>query len=233
MFSSKLLSAVLVSFAALASAHYTFPSLIVNGAVTPAWADVRQTNNFESNAPVTDVTSADFRCYNTAINAPALTATVAAGSSIGFQANGAVYHPGVVNVYMAKAPNGNAATWDGSGAVWFKVYQISAVTNGGSSITFPAQNALSYSFNIPKSIPSGQYLVRIEQIALHAASTFGGAQFYISCGQVNVTGGGNGTPGPLVSIPGVYTGTEPGIMLNIYYPVPTSYVQPGPVVWSG
>lgn len=44
---------------------------------------------------VTDVTSADFRCYNTAVNASALTATVAAGSSIGFQANGAVYHPGV------------------------------------------------------------------------------------------------------------------------------------------
>lgn len=71
MLSSKLpLSAVLVSFAALASAHCassllavdsnlnnealldTFPSLIVNGAVTPAWADVRKTNNFDSNAPV-------------------------------------------------------------------------------------------------------------------------------------------------------------------------------------
>ena len=44
---------------------------------------------------VTDVTSADFRCYNTALNLPAQTATVAAGSSIGFMANGPVYHPGV------------------------------------------------------------------------------------------------------------------------------------------
>lgn len=46
--------------------------------------------------------------------------------------------------------------------------------------------------------------MRIEQIGLHDAS--GGAQFYIACAQVRVTGGGNGTPGPLVSIPGVYTG---------------------------
>lgn len=91
-------------------------------------------------------------------------------------------------------------------------------------------------FTIPASLPSGQYLVRVEQIALHVASTFQGAQFYIGCAQVNVENGGSGIPGPLVSIPGVYTGVcvagvsmldgvadsvfllqyEPGIMLNIY-----------------
>lgn len=51
-----------------------------------------------------------------------------------------------------------------------------------------------------------RYLVRIESIALHQASNSGGAQFYISCGQVNVVDGGSGTPGPLVAIPGVYNG---------------------------
>jgi len=35
-------------------------------------------------------------------------------------------------------------------------------------------------------------------------------QFYIACGQVQVTGGGEGTPGPLVSIPGVYSGEVSG-----------------------
>ena len=43
-----------------------------------------------------------------------------------------------------------------------------------------------------------QYLVRIEQIGLHVA---GAPQFYISCGQINVTNGGGGNP-PKVSIPG-------------------------------
>ena len=28
----------------------------------------------------------------------------------------------------------------------------------------------------------------------------------LSCGQINVTGGGSGSPGPVVAIPGVYTG---------------------------
>ncbi|KAJ7894814.1 glycoside hydrolase family 61 protein [Mycena leptocephala] len=231
----------MLSFAALAlssllshvQAHYTFPSLIVNGVTTPAWTNVRQTNNFNSQAPVLDVTSADFRCYDSATAGTASTIAVAAGSTLGIAGDQTIYHPGVVNVYMAKAPTGNVSTFTGDGAVWFKVYQITAVTNGGTSITFPAQNLPSVSFTIPKSLPTGQYLVRMEALALHAATTFQGAQWYISCGQISVTGGGSGTPGPLVAIPGVYTGNEPGILINIYYPIPTTYTQPGPKVWTG
>lgn len=86
---------------------------------------------------------------------------------------------------------------------------------------------------IPKSLPSGEYLFRIEHIALHSASSAGGAQFYISCAQIKVTGGGNGNPSPLVSFPGAYKADDPGIKLNIYYPVPTSYTCPGPRPWTG
>ncbi|KAJ7204660.1 glycoside hydrolase family 61 protein [Mycena pura] len=221
------------SIFSLVQAHYTFPSLIVNGVTTPAWANVRQTNNFNSQEPVIDVTSPDFRCYDSATAGTASTVTVAAGSTLGIACDQTMYHPGVVNVYMAKAPSGNVSTFAGDGAVWFKVFQISAVTNGGTSITFPAQNLPSVSFTVPKTLPSGQYLVRMESLALHVAETFQGAQWYISCGQINVTGGGSGKPGPLVSIPGVYTGNEPGILFNMYFPIPTSYTQPGPAVWTG
>lgn len=48
----------------------------------------------------------------------------------------------VVNVYMAKAP-GDVTNWDGSGSVWFKVHQITAVTNGGASITWPSTGMVS------------------------------------------------------------------------------------------
>lgn len=74
-------------------------------------------------------------------------------------------------------------------------------------------------FTIPSSVPSGDYLFRVEHIGLHSASAAGGAQFYISCGQITVTGGGSGTPGPLVAFPGAYKATDPGLMINIYYPV--------------
>ncbi|THU86950.1 glycoside hydrolase family 61 protein A [Dendrothele bispora CBS 962.96] len=231
---SSVSAAIIFALLSRVSAHYTFPDLIVNGAKTADWVNVRMTDNHYTNGPVTDVTSAAFRCYTEETQATAQTIQVAAGSDLGIAVSDAqgIYHPGVVNIYMAKAP-GDVTSWDGSGDVWFKVHEVTAVTDGGTSITFPAQNVPSVSFTIPENLPSGQYLVRMEAIALHAASTFGGAQFYISCGQVEVTGGGSGTPGPLVSIPGVYTGNEPGILLNIYYPVPATYTQPGPAVWSG
>ena len=56
---------------------------------------------------------------------------------------------------------------------------------------------------------------------------------YISCAQLHVNNGGSGTPGPLVALPGAYKATDPGLEINIYYPVPTSYTFPGPAVWKG
>ncbi|KAL1743524.1 glycoside hydrolase family 61 protein [Schizophyllum fasciatum] len=215
-----------------ALAHYTLPILVVDGQPSGEWINIRRTNNFNTQAPITDVSSPDFTCYTTETQATAETAEVVAGSSVSINANGPMYHAGVVNVYMADAGE-DAASYDGSGQKWFKVYEISAETDGGSTISWPGSNITTVTFDIPKALPSGEYLIRTEQIALHSASSFGGAQFYLSCAQVKVTGGGNGTPGPLVSIPGVYDGNEPGIKINIYSPVPKNYTQPGPAVWSG
>ena len=73
----------------------TFPSLVIGGAETTAWANVRQTNNFNTLAPVTDVTSSDFRCYDSATSATATTVNVDAGATIGIDCNLTIYHPGV------------------------------------------------------------------------------------------------------------------------------------------
>ncbi|EOA81556.1 glycoside hydrolase family 61 protein [Exserohilum turcica Et28A] len=149
---------------------------------------------------------------------------------------------------MAKVPEGKtAATWDGSGEVWFKVSSEKAeITNG--QIDWPSHgrpmntqySALTLvagkdkvSFKTPSTLPKGEYLLRIEHIALHSASSVGGAQFYISCAQVNVEGSGTGNPGPKVAFPGAYKATDPGVQVNIYYPVPTNYAPPGPAVWLG
>ncbi|KAI0344449.1 family 61 glycoside hydrolase [Trametopsis cervina] len=230
----KLTAALAFSLYLLPSAlaHYRWTSLVQGSTITPAYQYVRQNTNY--NSPVTDVTSNDLRC-NTGSQASAATtstASVAAGSVVGLALDQPIYHQGVVNLYLAKAP-GNANAFDGSGPVWFKVHQLTAITNGGSSISWQDDNISQVTFTLPKSLPSGQYLLRVEQIALHVAQSFGGAQFYISCAQINVTGGGSGKPGPLVSIPGVYTGREPGILINIYSPIPANYTQPGPAVWSG
>jgi len=223
------------TFAAKVSAHYVWPQLIVGGTNTSTWQYVRETNNYGDLNPLTDVNSTDVRCYDSTESGTASTISVAAGSTVGFTVSGNpsnLYHPGVVNVYMAKAPaSTDVASWDGSGTVWFKIYEISAVTDGGTSITFPALGLPQIEFTIPSATPSGQYLIRTEHIALHSASYYGGAQFYIACAQVQVTNGGSGTPSPLVSFPGAYTGNEPGILIDIYYPIPTTYTQPGPPIW--
>ncbi|KAJ6612978.1 glycosyl hydrolase family 61-domain-containing protein [Mycena sp. CBHHK59/15] len=231
-FSALLAATALVS---KASAHYVWPQFIVGGANTSTWQYIRETNNYQDLNPMTDVTSVDVRCYDSAMSGTSSTVSVAAGSTVGFTVNGNpanLYHPGVLNVYMAKAPAGtDVASWDGSGTVWFKIYQISAVTDGGSTITFPATGMSEVTFPVPAQTPSGQYLIRIEHIAVHSASYYGGAQFYIACAQVQVTNGGTGTPGPLVAFPGAYTGYEPGILIDIYYPIPVNFTQPGPAVW--
>jgi len=229
----KNFAALFLAFTAIisqVSAHYTFPNFVAGSVTTGDWVYTRETNNFNTQDPVVDVTTEDIRCYTSATDATASTLTVAAGSTIDYLSDGTIYHPGVVNVYMAKAPS-NITAWDGSGDVWFKVFQISAVTDGGTTITWPAQDLAGVTFTIPASLPSGSYLIRVEAIALHVASTYGGAQFYLSCSQVTVTGGGSGVPAPLVAFPGAYTGYEPGILIDIWYPIPANYTQPGPAVW--
>jgi hypothetical protein len=195
---------------------------------------VRETTNHYSNGPVTDVTSDQIRCYELSGRPSASTYSVAAGSSVGFQSVPAVFHPGPIQVYMAKVPSGQtAASWNPSTSqVWFKIY-TEKPSFSSSGITFASENQSQFSFKIPSSLPSGDYLIRIEHIALHTASSVGGAQFYISCGQLTVTGGGSGSPSPLVAFPGAYSSSDPGILINLYYPVPTSYTPPGPSVWSG
>jgi hypothetical protein len=74
-------------------------------------------------------------------------------------------------------------------------------------------------------------LLRAEHIALHGAGSVGGAQLYISCAQISVSGGsGTINTGSLVSFPGAYSPTDPGILFQLYWPTPTSYVNPGPAV---
>jgi len=206
-----------------AAAHYRFTSLIVNGAVTGEYQYVRQNTNH--NSPV-GTGSNDLRC-NTggASGANTQTASVSAGATIGFKMDQAAYHAGPLLVYISKAPS-TAASYDGSGS-WAKIYQI-APTISGSNIDWQTAKD-TFTFSLPSSLAAGEYLVRIEHIALHSMP----AQFYVSCAQVKVTGGGGSSPPGGFSLPSGYSASDPGINLNIYYPPLTSYPMPGPSVWRG
>lgn len=85
---------------------------------------------------------------------------------------------------------------------------------------------------IPSCIPAGDYLMRNEQVALQLAQATNGAQFFLSCAQIRVTGGGSTQPADLVSFPGAYKADDPGILINVNNPVPTSYTNPGPAPFA-
>jgi hypothetical protein len=84
---------------------------------------------------------------------------------------------------------------------------------------------------IPACIAPGQYLLRGELIALHAASSQGGAQFYMECAQINITGASASKTPATVSFPGAYKATDPGILFNLYSGSKT-YTSPGPSVFK-
>lgn len=74
-------------------------------------------------------------------------------------------------------------------------------------------------------------------LALHGAQTLGGAQFYIGCAQLKVSGSTSSSSsscGPTISIPGAYEADDANIYIpNVYNGFdPTGYTAPGGPVAS-
>lgn len=87
-------------------------------------------------------------CYelNPGDTANVTTVDVQAGSDVTYNIPGTIGHPGPFSAWLAKAPDGEtAATYDGSGANWFKIYQDYPTVADGS-LTWPSQSMSS----IPK-----------------------------------------------------------------------------------
>lgn len=176
-------------------------------------------------------------------------------------------HYGPVIVYLSKVPDASKA--DGSTG-WFKIYEngwapAAKSTGRGDDDQWGVKDMNNccgkVDVKIPSDIPAGDYLLRAEVIALHTAQGNNGAQFYMSCCELNllscttaqmpissgylhcgqssnllidqltVTGGGNANPAT-VKFPGAYKSADPGIRINIHSTV-SSYVVPGPPVVAG
>ncbi|KAF4973964.1 hypothetical protein FZEAL_9071 [Fusarium zealandicum] len=233
------LSSILAVAAAIPSvlAHYNFEALIVNGKATEPYEYVRQTTN--ANSPVEDVTSKDIICnvggLDADIRAKTKTHAVSPGDEVGFTVNNDLGHPGPLAVYMSKAPEGTEGSDYLGNGDWFKVYELSTSDISEEGLQWATyinnQGIHNFTFTLPDELPSGTYLMRAEHVGLHGAGQKGGAQFYIGCAQITVDGSGSGSPSPVVKFPGAYDGSEPGLLINLYYPAPTSYTAPGPKTW--
>lgn len=231
--------AVIAALAAASTvhAHATFQYLWVNG-VDQGNTCVRPP---ASNSPVASVSTNDLACNVNGNNAAASTCTVPAGAKVAVEMHQQPgdrtctteaiggNHDGPTIVYMAKVSD--ASTAIGSSAGWFKVAATGLVSTDYWGTDVMNANCGKVEFTVPSDIAPGNYLIRAEVIALHVAGSVGGAQFYMSCYQINVTGGGSASPAT-VKFPGAYSATDPGILFNIYGSY-TSYTIPGPAIYTG
>ncbi|KAK6360608.1 hypothetical protein TWF730_006745 [Orbilia blumenaviensis] len=236
--------AIAAASVAGASAHAIFQKLAVNG-VDQGTSCIRLPQGPSANFPVTLVDSNDIRCNVGGSTGVSGVCSVAAGGTItvemhptysaadqscDIEAIGGAHH-GPVQVYMQKVAD--ATTADGSGP-WFKVYAeglISGYNAGYWATDKMNDNCGKVNVIIPASLAPGHYLVRAEVIALHAAFQPNGAQFYITCYQVNVIGSGTATPSGVL-LPGAYSPNDPGIYWDLYRSF-SSYPIPGPTVYTG
>ncbi|KAK3331269.1 glycosyl hydrolase family 61-domain-containing protein [Apodospora peruviana] len=200
-----------------------------------------------SNSPLTNVGSKDFIC-NAGTKAAPGKCDVPAGSTVTVEMhqqpgdrscnNEAIggAHWGPVQIYLTKVAD--AAKADGTTG-WFKIFSDSWSKKSGGAVG-DDDNWGTRDLNkccgkmdvkIPSDIPSGDYLLRAEALALHTAGQANGAQFYVSCYQITVSGGGSASP-PTVKFPGAYSQSDPGIKINIHAAV-SNYIAPGPAVWGG
>ncbi|EAU86100.1 endoglucanase II [Coprinopsis cinerea okayama7 len=226
------------------SAHTIFQELHVNGVRQGRTVGIRVPYY---NGPIENVNSNDIICngginpYKTPISQTVI--PVPAGATVTAEWRYTLdskpgdnsdpidpSHKGPILAYLAKVPS--ATQSNVTGLKWFKIYHdgYDAATNTWAVDKLIRDQGL-VSFKIPDCIEDGDYLLRVELIALHSASSYPGAQFYMECAQIRISGGGNVTPSNTVSFPGAYSGSDPGVRINIYQGV-RSYTIPGPSVWT-
>lgn len=85
----------------------------------------------------------------------------------------------------------------------FKI-QEGGYSNGKWATNVVIDNKGNQVIHIPQCIADGQYLLRAEMVALHGARSASGAQLYMECAQIEITGGGGTAKPKTYSIPGVY-----------------------------
>ncbi|CAN9251868.1 unnamed protein product [Alternaria sp. RS040] len=234
---------LLAALAGTATAHTIFQKVSVNGVDQGQLKGVRAP---DSDYPITSVTDSAFACNKDIKHKDSTVISIPAGARVGAWwghviggkqgANDpdhpiAASHKGPIQYYLAKV--NNAATTGTTGLQWFKVAG-DGLSNGKWAVDTMIANGGWHYFDMPTCVATGDYLMRVELIALHGAQNQGGAQFYMECAQIHVTGSGTNKGSNFVSFPGAYKANDAGIQVNIYdatgkpYMGGKAYSVPGP-----
>ncbi|KAF8908522.1 glycosyl hydrolase family 61-domain-containing protein [Gymnopilus junonius] len=189
--------------------------------------------------PITDATDPTLSCNdNGQAGALQLTATVAAGTAITAYWNVPWPHNiGPMLTYLAQCPSAGCTSASSSTLQWFKIDEAGLLSGTVFSGTWGSGKMIadnsSWTTTIPQTVPSGNYMIRFETIALHSLP----AQFYPECAQITITGGGTLAPtaAQLVTFPGGYSNSDPGLTIDVYTndaQTETTYPIPGPPLYG-
>lgn len=171
------LAAWCLAMALPAQAHYRFSKLQVNGKLTNDWEYMRENSNGIMPTKQFLAPSDDFRCNSGSFANAGRTKVykVNPGDELGFQLwyFATMKHPGPLTIHMSRAP-GDVRLYRGEGD-WFKVHQMIICrqpSNGYLQDTdWCTWDRSTVGFRLPKNTPPGQYLVRVEHIAIHGAQS--------------------------------------------------------------
>ncbi|TIA98171.1 hypothetical protein E3P88_00832 [Wallemia ichthyophaga] len=194
---------------------------------------IRQVTNTK---PIKDIYSPNLSCGRDSVPSE-YSAPVAAGTDVEFIWNGGEdgipwpHSTGPIITYMGNC-NGDCKNVDPTTIDFFKISEDDKRPDGmWEQATLKNFNTVKAT--VPWDIASGNYMIRHEIIALHEANMVGGCEFYPSCINVQVQGGGDAYPSDTVKFPGGYNEQDPGIYLPNMYDSQqgiTDYQQPGPAL---
>ncbi|KAJ7644134.1 glycoside hydrolase family 61 protein [Roridomyces roridus] len=187
----------------------------------------------DTNSPVTSVSDPNLACGPNAQLAQDV-ANANPGDSIDVNwvsTAGAWFHDvGPLLTYLASCGSASCTQFDASQAMWFKIQQSGRDANGW--VQAELNSGAPANFTLPANLAPGNYLLRHEIIALQNGVSPGGAEFYASCSQLVVAGSESGGPtqSELVKLPGAYSATDPGILVDVYTNPNAPYTFPGPPI---
>jgi cellulase len=211
MFSKAIIATALIS---AVSAHQNWHQLWINDETPGFDVGIRMP---ASNSPVRDITSDDMACNEGGSKVPSGVETVPAkeGDTIKVQWDQSG-HPGPITHFLY-GPVDDASQATGIGAGWFKIDELNNV-DGEWASEIMGKNNMTHEFKLPTGLATGEYLLRSEMEALHGAQTLGGAEFYIGCAQLKITGTGKeGACGPTIELPGAYKEDDDNVYIpNVY-----------------
>ena len=140
-------------------------------------------------------------------------------------------HKGPVIDYLASCGADGCAKVDKESLKFFKIAEAGMTSGGNFASDDLIAAGNSWEVTVPTSIKAGNYVLRHEIIALHAAGQENGAQNYPQCFNLEVESSGSDEPAGVAGT-SLYKADDAGIKFDLYSN-PTSYPIPGPKLMSG